>query len=168
MSRLRLDAALTRLDHARSRTLEFLTDLTPEEWFWSPREVTTHIAWQVGHLAVAQYNLCLRRIRGRTAADESLISDAFIDLFKLGTNPSAAAASYPPPAEIRRVLDAVHRQSLAELAGRTDEELDVPVEVPHPAFKTKLDAVDYAPSHEYIHVGQVALLRRLMGRAPLR
>ena len=168
MSRARLEAALARLDHARSRTLEFLTDLKPEEWFWSPREVTTHIAWQVGHIAVAQYNLCLRRIRGRTPADEAFMSEAFIEQFKFGTKPSADAASYPSLAEIRRVLDAVHRQSHAELANQTDEDLDVPVEVPHPAFKTKLDAVDYAPSHEYVHVGQIALLRRLMGRAPLR
>ena len=102
------------------------------------------------------------------AADESVMPEAFIEQFKFGTKPSANAADYPPPAEIGRVLDAVHQQSLAELAERTDEELDEPVEVPHPAFKTKLDAVDYAPSHECIHVGQIALLRRLMGRQPLR
>jgi len=53
-------------------------------------------------------------------------------------------------------------------SGRSDAELDVPVEQPHPVFTTKLEAVEYAPQHELIHAGQIALLRRLMGKAPLR
>ena len=65
----RLDAVIERLRRARLFTRPFLIGLTPVEWFWSPSTYTTHIAWQVGHLAVAQYNFCLRRLRGRTAED---------------------------------------------------------------------------------------------------
>ncbi len=126
------------------------------------------MAWQVGHLAVAQYSLCLRRIRGRTAADESLISDAFIAAFQLGSKPAAELAQSPPLDEIKRVFDAVLQQSLAELSGHKDEELDVPLEQPRPAFKTKLGAIEWCPQHELVHAGQIALLRRLMGKAPLR
>ena len=168
MSRTQLQAATERLEMARRRVHEFTDDLTPEEWFWHPAEFMTHIAWQVGHLTVSQYNLCLRRLRGRTKEDEALIPDAFIEPFKLGSQPVAGAEHYPPLAEIRRVFDAVHEQSLKEFAGRTDEDLDVPVEQPHPVFKTKLGAIDYAPSHEMVHVGQIALLRRLMGKPALR
>jgi uncharacterized damage-inducible protein DinB len=168
MSHTQLAAAVERMEMARRRTKEFVADLTPEEWFWHPVEFTTHVAWQVGHLAVSQYNLCLRRVRGRTEADKTLMPDSFIELFKLGSQPQAGAEKYPPIAEIRRVFDAVHEQSLAELANRTDEALDVPLEQPHPVFKTKLGAVDYASSHEMVHNGQIGLLRRLMGKPPLR
>jgi uncharacterized damage-inducible protein DinB len=168
MSRTHLKAALDRMELARRRTEEFVADLTPDEWFWHPSEFTTHVAWQIGHLAVSQYNLCLRRIRGRTAADEALIPDSYIDLFKLGSTPVAGAENYPPIAEIRRVFDAVYEQSLAELARLSDEELEVPVEQPHPVFKTKLGAVDYASGHELVHNGQIGLLRRLMGKPALR
>jgi hypothetical protein len=89
----RLDAAIDRLRRSRMYTRQFLADLTPDEWFWSPPQFTTHIAWQVGHIAVAQYNLCLRRLRGRTADDEALISDAYIDAFKFGSKPIAGAES---------------------------------------------------------------------------
>ena len=164
----RLEAAIERLKFARQYTNQFLTGLSDDEWFWSPREFTTHIAWQVGHLAVAQYNLCLRRIRGRTAADESLISDRFIDTFKLGSQPVADRAANPSLEEIRGVFGAVFETALGELAGRSDEELDVPLEQPHAAFKTKLAAVEYSPQHELVHVGQIALLRRLMGKPPVR
>jgi DinB superfamily len=168
MSRTRIQAAVERLEMARRRVKEFTGDLTPAEWFWQPAEYTTHVAWQVGHLAVSEYNLCLRRVRGRTQADESLIPGAFIEHFKLGSQPVAGAENYPPITEVKRVFDAVHAQALKELAALTDEDLDVPVEQPHPVFQTKLGAVDYASSHEMVHNGQIGLLRRLMGKPALR
>jgi uncharacterized damage-inducible protein DinB len=168
VSRAQLQAAVDRLEMAHRRVKDFTDDLAPDEWFWHPAEFMTHVAWQVGHLAVSTYNLCLRRLRGRTQEDESLIPEAFIEHFKLGSKPVAGAEKYPPIAEIQRVYDAVHAQLLQELAALADEDVDVPVEQPHPVFKTKLGAVDYAPSHEMVHIGQIALLRRLMGKPALR
>jgi hypothetical protein len=160
--------AIDRVHFARRYTSQFLQGLSAEEWFWCPREFATHIAWQVGHLAVAQYNLCLRRVRGRTVDDESLISDQFVESFKFGSQPDAAPANNPPLAEIRRVFDAVYERAISELATFSDGELDVPVEPPHPVFKTKLEAVEYCPFHEFVHAGQIALLRRMMGKSPIR
>ena len=160
--------ALDRIRGSRNFTKSFLQDLTPAEWHWSPTEVTTHVAWQVGHLAVAQYNLCLRRVRGRTTADQALIADNFIDAFKLGSKPVAEPSHGPPLDEIKRVFEAVHQQAITELAERNDAELDVPVEQPHPVFKTKLGAVEWSAQHELVHAGHIAMLRRLMGKPPLR
>jgi hypothetical protein len=44
----------------------------------------------------------------------------------------------------------------------------VPLEQPRPLFKTKLGAIEWCAQHEFVHAGQIALLRRLMGKAPLR
>lgn len=164
----RLDAVIERLRRARLFTRPFLIGLTPDEWFWSPGTYTTHIAWQVGHLAVAQYNLCLRRLRGRTTDDQAMISDAYIEAFKLGSQPVAGAANNLPLEEIERVFHAVLEQVLAELPLVDNAELDVLVDPPHPAFKTKLGAIEWSPQHELVHAGQIAMLRRLMGKAPLR
>lgn len=168
MSRTLLQAAVDRFTMAHRRVKDFTDDLTPDEWFWHPAEYVTHIAWQVGHLAVSDYNLCLRRLRGRTKEDEALIPNAFIEHFKLGSQPVAGSVNYPAIAEIKRVFDAVHTQALKELAALSDEELDVPVDPPHPIFKTKLGAVDYASGHDLVHNGQIGLLRRLMGKPALR
>src|SRR5450755_4734395 len=102
------------------------------------------------------------------AADDSLMPVAYIERCMLGSQPVAGAANNPPLAEIERVFDGVHALSLAELAGRTDEEMDVPLDQPRPLFKTKLGAVEWCAQHEFVHAGQIALLRRLMGKAPLR
>src|SRR6476619_1645740 len=117
------ESALERIRWSRKFTEQFLPDLTPAEWFWSPEQYSTHVAWQVGHLAVAQYNLCLRRVRGRMAADEALISEPFIDA-----------------------------------------DLGAPRETPHPRCATKSGAVEVCSQHELVHAGQIAMLRRLMGK----
>ena len=168
MSRARLTIAAQQLDKVRHFTKMFLADLAPEEWFWNPSELVTHIAWQVGHLACAQYSLCLKRMRGPSDVDESIISAAFMKPFGKDSVPQAGADGYPTPEEIVRVFDAVHARAIAELAERTDAELDVPVDPPHPAFATRLEAVEFSPCHEMVHAGQIGLLRRLMGKVPLR
>ena len=164
----RLESVIERLRRARAFTRQFLTGLAADEWFWTPPTYTTHIAWQVGHIAVAEYNLCLRRLRGRTADDERLIPDAFIEAFKLGSTPVAGASNNPSLEEIQRVFDGVHEQVLSELPLVDNAELDTPLEKPHPAFKTKLGAIEYSPHHELVHAGQIAMLRRLMGKPPIR
>jgi hypothetical protein len=164
----RLEAAIERLRRARTFTRRFLADLAPDEWFWSPPAYTTHIAWQTGHIAVAQYNLCLRRLRGRTAEDDTLMPEAFFDVFKVGSQPLSGAANNPPLEQIQRVFDAVQQQVLIELPNVDNAELDAPVDPPHPAFKTKLGAIEWCSPHEFVHAGQIAMLRRLMGKPPLR
>jgi hypothetical protein len=168
MSRTRLQIALDQLDIARRYTKALLEGLTPDEWFWHPSGLTTHIAWQVAHISIAQYALCLMRVRGKAEADESLIPGSYMKRFGRGSVPAAGAENNPPLEEIQRAFDAVHRQSLAELAEQCDKELDIPVEPPHPMFKTKLEAVSFAPMHELVHAGQIGMLRRQMGKPPLR
>ena len=60
----RLELAINRIRSSRLFTQQFLEDLTDAQWYWSPPQFTTHMAWQVGHIAVAEYNLCLRRVAG--------------------------------------------------------------------------------------------------------
>ena len=166
--RTRLAAALEQLDFSRKYTKMFLEDLTPAEWLWRPSEVLTHIAWQVGHLAFAEYSLCLKRQRGLTPEDETLFPAAFVERFKKGSEAAADEADNPSVDKLQQALDAVHAQALAELSERSDEDLLAPTAPPHPMFDTNLGAVAWCAQHELVHAGQIALLRRLMGKKPLR
>lgn len=166
MSTARLVPALERIRNSRSLTESFLEGLTPEEWFWQPDQGMNSIGWHVGHLAFAQYFLCLKRQRGRIESDEPLISTAFLKRYKQGSTPSGDPAKNMSVEEIRRVFDGVFELALSELADRTDEELDVPSAPQHPVFDTKLGAVEWCSQHELMHCGQIVLLRRLMGKSP--
>src|SRR5437764_224555 len=60
----RLQVAWNEIQAARQYTLRLLDDLTQDEWFRMPQPSVTHIGWQIGHLAMAEYRLALERIRG--------------------------------------------------------------------------------------------------------
>ena len=164
----RIEIAARHVLSAREYTMTLLDGLTEEEWFWSPAPAVTHIAWQVGHLAFAQYGLMLFRQRGRSTDDNQLMSGKFRKTFAKGTTPSTERSSYPDRNEIMETLDRVHRQSFLELASFSEQELDQEIDRPFAAFATRYGALLFAGDHEMLHAGQIGLLRRLMGKQPIR
>jgi hypothetical protein len=163
----RLQLVLRRIEFSRRYTLLLLEDLTDEDWFWMPDAYPTHIAWQLGHIAMSHYGLTLFRQRGRAEIDSSLMSGKFRKLFMKGTTPKQDAENYPAPHEILEVLERVRQQTITELA-TFENHLDEPVDAPHAAFATKYGSLLFVADHEMLHAGQIGMLRRLMGKAPLR
>ena len=91
----RLELAIGQIRFAREYTQSLLTDLEPSDWFKQPAEGVSHVAWQVGHLAMAQYGLCLFRMRGRADVDLELMTSAFRKKFSKGTSPDPDPTSRP-------------------------------------------------------------------------
>lgn len=162
----RVQTALANMRKSRGLLKHFLEGLTPDQWLWQPAEGINHVAWQAGHLAVAQHALCLRRVRGESPDDARFLPESFAARYGKGSTPEAGAEANATVDELLVVLDAVHERVEAELAERTDRDLDRPVDPPHPMYETVLGGVEFAPQHELMHVGQVVLLRRLMGVKP--
>jgi hypothetical protein len=162
-----LQLAIEQIVFARNYTIRLLDQTPATEWFRQPPGGVSHIAWQVGHLAFAQYRMALWRIRGTQPQDDSLISEEFVRLFGANSVPDADPTKYPSQAEIKAVFDRVHEQALRELQGLDDSELDKTVLKPHPLVKTKLWALLWCAQHEAVHAGQIGLLRRQLGYAPL-
>ncbi|MEI7701208.1 MAG: DinB family protein [Planctomycetia bacterium] len=163
-----LNLAISQIQFARDYTQSLLAGIPDDCWFVQPQNVVTHIAWQVGHLAMAQYGLCLFRIRGRADTDLDLMSSAFRKKFSRGTTPDADPSRNPTVSEIRSVLDRVHEQSLLELAGFSESLLAEGVDPPFAVYPNKLGCLLFCSHHEMIHAGQIGLLRRLLGLAPVR
>ena len=168
MSRNQLELAIGQIEFARNYTLGLIQDVEDELWFRQFGDCPTHLAWQVGHLAMAQYALTMIRIRGKEREDEQLLSKAFFRSFQKGTVPQFDSETYPTPDEIKATLGRVQEASLTELSRYTDEDLDQPLPEPHAVFDTKLGSVFFCSAHEMMHAGQIGLLRRVMGKAPLR
>lgn len=164
MSRLR--DALEQIAFARRYTRERVESVPLSEWFTIPPGGVTHVAWQVGHIAIAEYRLCLARLRPRTAADEALMPDAFFQKFVQHSVPGPAS-EYPPAGEIFSVFDRVHARVLEELPNYPDADLDLAPLIPHSLFETRIAGLRYAPLHEMIHCGQIALTRRMLGHKPI-
>lgn len=162
------ELALAQIVSARQYLQTLLADLPDDEWFVMPTGTATHVAWQVGHLAMAEYGLCLFRQRGRTSADLELMPGTFRKQFQRGSQPQPDPQQNPTPAEIRQALDTVHSQVLAEVPTFTDEQLSQPADMPYAAQPTRYGALLFCAHHEMLHAGQIGLLRRLLGHPPVR
>jgi uncharacterized damage-inducible protein DinB len=163
----RLQLAIDQIKFARTYTLRMLDQTKEQDWFRQPAGGITHIAWQVGHLAMAEYRLALVRIRGERPEDPDLIAPEFLRQFGADSKPDADPARNPTPSEIQAVLNRVHDQTLKELPELDDAELDKPILKAHPRVKTKLESLFWCAQHEGVHTGQIGLLRRLLGYPPL-
>jgi uncharacterized damage-inducible protein DinB len=162
-----LQLAIDQITFARNYTLKLLDTIPLADWFRMPAAGVSHVAWQVGHLAMAQYRLALERIRGRLPGDERLISELFLMQFGRESVPEPDPSKGPSAEEIRHSFDAVHRQVLYELPSLAEDELNEPPLRPHPLFTTKVGGLFWCAQHEMLHAGQLGLLRRQLGQAPL-
>ena len=159
--------AFGEIDAARRYTFGLLEGFDERDWFRQPSEGVTHVAWQVGHLAIAEYALALSRIRGEQPGDDAILPASYERLFSRGSVPDPDASKYPSPAEIRATLDCVHARVRDEVARHTDSDLaTAAIGKPHPVFNTKLGALVWCARHEMIHAGQIGLIKRLLGAAP--
>ena len=163
-----VSVAKSQIQFARQYTLQTLAGIEDELWFQQPDAGVTHIAWQVGHLAMAEYGLTMLRIRGKEPEDQELISNSFFKHFKKGSTPNSDPSANPTPAEIRAVLGRVHERAMQELDGYSEQELEVKLPEPHVVFDTKLGSLFFCSAHEMLHAGQIGLIRRLLGKPPLR
>ena len=164
----RLEIAGGQIVAARQYTESLLADIDPGDWFQQPAEVATHVAWQVGHLAMAQYGLVMFRQRGRQTEDTELMSSRFRKQFSKGSQPESVVADNCSVEEIQTVFNNVYRQAMKELEQYPVEQLDDPVDHPYAAYPTKYGALLFCAHHEMLHAGQIGLLRRLLGKSPVR
>jgi|TARA_B110000438_G_scaffold264415_1_gene277071 hypothetical protein len=165
---IKLQMAIDQIAAARAYTMTLLEDIDHDQWFHQANPTPSHIAWQVGHLAMAQYGLLLFRQRGRSLDDSKLMSSSFRKKFSRGTAVSSDAGFYPSVDDILNVFHAIYDQSMSELANYPLDQLNDPVDDPYAAYPTKLGCLLFSVHHEMLHAGQIGLLRRLLSKDPIR
>ena len=152
------------IDFVRSRTLALLADIPPDSWYSTPSGVTTHIAWQVGHIAMAEYRIGLHMQRGVQHGDDAIISQELLSLCGRGSSPSTDAVQYGNPGELLETCGRVHAAVREQVLRSSDQALLAAPERAHPlGFQTKGEVLGWLPLHEMTHYGQIALLRRMLG-----
>ncbi len=167
MDSTQAEAAIKQIDSARDYTLRLIADVEEEEWF-RDAGMGTHLAWQIGHLAMAEYGLCLFRQRGRLDIDRQLMPGDVRKKYSRGSTPDFDPAGQPSPHDLLALLDRIHQQVHSEVPRYSDEELAAPVDFPYAAYPTRLGALLFCAHHEMLHAGQIGLIRRALGKEPLR
>ena len=107
-----LESAIGQIKFARQYCLELLDHTPTELWFEMPAGLSTHIAWQVGHLTVSQYGLLMFRIRGRSPDDLELIPSRFRKAYSRSSKPSLDTSRQPSASELRERMSLVYERAL--------------------------------------------------------
>ncbi len=157
-----------QLDATRAWTLKLIADLKGDEWVYQPGPGLGHALWLCGHLACAQHLLVHVRCLGGGVLDES-----FTKHFPTGgAVKSAKEYTFPPVQTVHSTMDDVHRKTIAAVQRMNESVLAEPAfggdGKPHPHYRDKGGAVSHCVRHEAFHAGQIAMIRRLLGKSFLR
>ncbi len=126
-----------------------------------------HAMWLMGHAAHSEGGL-LGIITGQPNP-----LDTWGPLFQQGSHPTSAASKYPPYREVLDHFTRLRAKTIALAARLTDTELDarpksLPAELADiPYFATVGSVLLFTAMHQMSHFGQLADIRRRLGRAPL-
>lgn len=158
-----------QLDGSRRWTLKLLEDFAGGDWTYQPAPGLSHALWLCGHLVVASDLLVIVRCLQR----KSLVEEAFARHFAIGGPvQSAAEHDFPRPEAVRAKMDELHPQVVEAIRSISDEKLGEPAfgkdGSPHPHYSTVAGAICHAARHETFHAGQLATIRRLLGKPFLR
>lgn len=159
-----------QFDGTRQWTMALIADLSGDDWTHQPAEGMAHALWLCGHLAFAQDALISVRCLGEVSA----LPPGFADHFPIGAAvKSAVEYDYPSIDLVLSTLKDGHGKAMAAIRGMSDSLLAEPCfaadgKTPHPHYTNKCGVVTHASRHEAFHAGQIATIRRLLGKPFLR
>jgi hypothetical protein len=120
------------------------------------------LAWQLGHLACTEEDVAGLFTAG--PAPTPLVPASLRAVCATGSPSPTRDTGYPPLAELWALLERTHDQLLAVLDAATPDELDRPPRVANPYFHSLGQGVYEAALHENYHVGEIAALRKVLGK----
>ena len=137
---------------------KLLEDVTEDESFVELGNCPNHICWQTGHL------LFTSALRIQAMGEKADIPREWVLMFGRGAEHPGDRSVFPPFDELRSTLFAAYTQADQAVAKTTDEYLDSEIAI-FPAWKDRAyHYITFFLSHDFYHAGQVALIRRHLGR----
>lgn len=121
------------------------------------------VAWQLAHIACVEDEVA--ELFTLDPAPGPLVPAALRDVCATGSPPPDRGTTYPPLADLWALLDRTHARLLGVLESAADSDLDRQPRVPNRFFRSLGQAIYEAALHENYHVGEIAALRKALGKA---
>jgi len=153
----------------RLMTKKLIKDISDDLWYETPEIIHSNIAWQIGHLIIAQMYHSISVITGSSKKISEVIPlKYYIPKYGMGSDPADHKEIKPRPEQLREQLDFINDVAIKELRKLDDGELDealAPTRSTHPIARTKYEALTWSFKHEMWHCGQISILKRVLGKA---
>jgi hypothetical protein len=140
----------------------FTEDLKADEYLHRPTEKANCTAWLVGHLALSDRTL-LERLGARDLPE---LPEGFTKRFSRDAG-CAEAKEFGDVSTLVPLFEKHRDMLIATLKRAPADLLDKPLEKPHAMFKTIGEMVIFMSAHTAMHVGQITIIRRSLGRPPI-
>jgi hypothetical protein len=123
------------------------------------------LVWYLGHIIIARNGL----LKLYAGGGDPSVDAAFVERFGRGSDGSADFSDAPGKADLLAIYARVHERGKEFVSTLAPEDMARALEgeAPHPLFKTLGTALNLNASHDAYHAGQIAVLRRAMGKDPL-
>lgn len=157
-----------QLRRTREWTLLLLDGLNGDDWMFQAKPGMQHALWLCGHFAGAQELLVFQR-----CLNTSVLDPDFRAHFAIGADvKSATEHDWPSPSLVLQKMAEMQAATEKAVAGMDDAFLAEPAMgkdgTRHPHYDNKLEAISHLARHEAFHAGQLAMIRRLVGKSFLR
>ncbi|HMY65785.1 MAG TPA: DinB family protein [Leptospiraceae bacterium] len=163
---MRKEAAILNWKKARTYFSRLTKDIPEEKWSVIPQNNYSNLIWQYGHILVSEYRLALLRVRGSRTEDSGFIPADFISTFAKGSQPDSHI--HYTVSELVRIGEQLALTIEKESSDWSESFLSEKAEGdPHPMFSTRMEALEYAALHDFLHCGQIGILRRQLGWSSL-
>ncbi len=142
----------------------FIDDLKPEEFLHRPCLGANCAAWIIGHLTRTD-RMQLERLGAGNLPE---LPGGFLEMYA-ATKAAATGttADFGPAQELVRLFD-LHRDLLIEQAKSSPvEKFNDPPPWPTPLFKDRGESLLFMGLHTAMHMGQLSMIRRSLGRPPV-
>ncbi|MCG3137714.1 MAG: hypothetical protein HJJLKODD_01564 [Phycisphaerae bacterium] len=159
---------IDQLQRTREWTLKLLQDISGTDWTYQINPGAQHVLWLCGHLATSQDTLLFQRCLQREVLDPE-----FRRHFPIG-GPIRSRTEYgwPAPELVLQKMADMQQSTISAIREIDPAILQEPAfgaqGSKHPHYDTKIGAINHMNRHEAFHAGQMALIRRMLGKQFLR
>ena len=142
----------------QSAVRKLLDDVTEEESVYRPYEKANNIRWLSGHLV---YNAGL--VLNNLGSKEKYPGD-WAKKFSRGSVINDDLLTYPSIMEIRDQLYSMYNEQHQLLDNMTTEDFTKNLDTIGESGDSPLRSIQFLCSHEFYHLGQIMMIRRILGR----
>jgi uncharacterized damage-inducible protein DinB len=123
------------------------------------------LVWYLAHVIIARNGL----LKIYAGGGDEAVTKEFVDRFGRGSDGAADFSDAPGKAELLEIYTRVHERAKEFVASLSPADMgrEAQMDVGHPLFKMLGSALTLNASHDAYHAGQIAVLRRSMGKDPL-
>ena len=141
-------------------TKKYLDDVTEDEMLVRAVPGSNHLAWQLGHLVASE-----RSLLDAIGADVPDLPEGFAEKHGRENTGSDDPSDFLTKAEYFELMQQMHDAADAAIDKTDEADLDVPTpENLRGFFPTVGSVLLMAGSHEMMHTGQIAAIRRTLGK----